>query len=166
MDAVVHGDEVEARRRARRVRVPAVEQDGRVVVPVQEDEGLLAQHDKGRVHELGQLGRDEKHRPQARCAVAVPRLRRVAHGRVEAAPRDEVDEERGRAQEAHCRKGGQCEVPHGEGALEAQGADVRRLHDLDARVAEGLPGEGTRHVSCIALLCTRPILAISPNKLQ
>ena len=48
-----------------RVRVPAVEENSDVVVPVEEDEGSLARHDEDRVDELGDLGVDEQLHPQA-----------------------------------------------------------------------------------------------------
>lgn len=45
--------------------VPGVQQHGDVVVPVQEDERLLAQHDEHGVAQLGQLGQHEHVRPEA-----------------------------------------------------------------------------------------------------
>lgn len=55
MHGVVHADEVEAVRRLLEVRVPAVKQHRDVVVPVQEDEGLLPQHDEDRVAQFRDL---------------------------------------------------------------------------------------------------------------
>jgi hypothetical protein len=53
--SVVHGDEVKARAGERAVGVPAEEENGHVVVPVEEDQGLLAENDEERVDELGDL---------------------------------------------------------------------------------------------------------------
>ncbi len=50
VDEVVHGAEPAARRLEALVAVPAVDEDGGVVVPVEQDELLLAQHDEQRVH--------------------------------------------------------------------------------------------------------------------
>lgn len=49
MHTIVHNDEPARRGRVLREGVPGVEQDGDVVVPVQEDERLLAQHYEHRV---------------------------------------------------------------------------------------------------------------------
>ena len=57
---VVHDDEPAARGRELRARVPAVDEHCGVVVPVKEDELLLAQHDEQSVHELGHLAQDEQ----------------------------------------------------------------------------------------------------------
>lgn len=61
--AVVHDDVPACGRCVLRVGEPRVEQHGYVVVPVQEDEGLLAQNDEHRVSQLGQLGQNEQERP-------------------------------------------------------------------------------------------------------
>lgn len=63
--AVVHHDEPARRRRVLGVREPRVDQHGDVVVPVQEDQRLLAQHNEQRVAQLGQLGQHEQPRPEA-----------------------------------------------------------------------------------------------------
>ena len=46
---------MDAPRTERRERVPAEEQHGDVVVPVQEDQRLLTEHDEQRVDELWDL---------------------------------------------------------------------------------------------------------------
>jgi len=46
MDGIVHGHKVETSGRSVGVRVPAEEQDGDVVVPVEEDEFLLLSEEK------------------------------------------------------------------------------------------------------------------------
>lgn len=52
VDAVVHDDEPAGRRGVLRVREPRIHQHGDVVVPVQEDQRLLAQHDENGVAEF------------------------------------------------------------------------------------------------------------------
>lgn len=62
---IIHHDEPPSAGRVLREAEPGVEQHGDVVVPVQEDERLLAQHDEHRVAELRQLGQHEHPRPEA-----------------------------------------------------------------------------------------------------
>ena len=69
MNRIVHGHEVEGLGRLRGVRVPAVEQHGHVVVPVQEEQGALARDDEEGVDELGDLGEDEQLDPEAAGAI-------------------------------------------------------------------------------------------------
>jgi len=47
------------------VAVPHVDEDAHVMVPVQEDERLLAEDDEGGVPELEQLGQGEQPGPEA-----------------------------------------------------------------------------------------------------
>jgi hypothetical protein len=58
--------------------MPAEEKDSHVVVPVEEDELVLSQHDEHSVDELGHLGIDEKHRPEASSTKTEGRLGRGA----------------------------------------------------------------------------------------
>lgn len=67
--AVVHDDEPARGRRVLGVREPRVDQHGDVVVPVQEDQRLLAQHNEQRVAQLGQLGEHKQPRPEAAHAI-------------------------------------------------------------------------------------------------
>lgn len=69
MDAVVHHDVPSRGRGVLRVWEPGVQQYGNVVIPVQEDQRLLAQHDEDRVTEFGYLRQHEHPRPEARYAV-------------------------------------------------------------------------------------------------
>jgi len=62
---VVHGHEVESRACHGGVGTPAEQQHSHVVVPVQEDERSLAEHDEHRVDELRHLTVDEEHHPEA-----------------------------------------------------------------------------------------------------
>ena len=65
MHRVVHCDEVERLWGLVRVRVPAVKQDGHVVVPVEENEGSPAGNDEERVDELRNLREDEQLDPKS-----------------------------------------------------------------------------------------------------
>lgn len=55
MNTIVHDDEPARGRRVLRERVPGVQQDGDVMIPVEEDERLLAEHYEYCVAELRQL---------------------------------------------------------------------------------------------------------------
>jgi len=57
---VVHDDEPPSGRCELHIREPCVQQHGDVMVPVQEDERLLAKHDKYRVTEFGELGQHKQ----------------------------------------------------------------------------------------------------------
>jgi hypothetical protein len=52
MDGVVHNDEEDARRARGHVRVPAVQENSNVMVPVQEDERFLVNDDEEGVEQL------------------------------------------------------------------------------------------------------------------
>lgn len=52
MHTVIHDDKPARRGGVLRKRVPSVQQHGDVVIPVQEDQRLLAQHDEHRVSQL------------------------------------------------------------------------------------------------------------------
>jgi len=65
---VVHGYEVQTRSRHGRVRAPAKQQHGHVVVPVQEDKGLSTEHNERSVNQLRNFTKDEKHNPEAGLA--------------------------------------------------------------------------------------------------
>lgn len=69
VDAVVHHDEPTGRRGVLGVAEPAVHQHRDVVVPVQEDERLLPQHDEHGVAQLGQLRQHKQPRPEATDSV-------------------------------------------------------------------------------------------------
>ncbi len=71
MHDVVHDDEPSGGRGVLGEGVPRVEQHGDVVVPVQEDERLLPQHDEDGVAQLGNLGQHERQRPEAGDAVTL-----------------------------------------------------------------------------------------------
>ena len=65
MDGVVHGNEVYSRRVVGRVGVPTEEQHGGVVVPVQEQQWLLAQDYEHGVDELEELAEVHEHDPSS-----------------------------------------------------------------------------------------------------
>ena len=62
MHRVVHGDEVEAVGGLLVVGVPAVEEHGNVMVPVQEDQRLLAEYYEDCVAKLGNLRAKKRER--------------------------------------------------------------------------------------------------------
>lgn len=65
MHAIVHNHEPPRRGRVLSERVPGIKQHGDVVVPMQEDEGLLAQNYEHCVAQLRQFGENEHPRPEA-----------------------------------------------------------------------------------------------------
>jgi hypothetical protein len=142
VDHVVHGHEVQARPRHRGVRVPAEQQHRHVVVPVQEDQRLLAQHDEGRVHQLGQLREDEQHHPEARGPVRPaqralhpgPDRRRRADRLLVVHGQDVGHEARHGAPHADEGEHAQHRVPDGEGHAQVEGPP--RGHDVRPREAE------------------------------
>ena len=71
MHGVVHGDEPTSGGCVLFARIPRVDENGRVVVPVEKDEILLARHNERRVDELRDFAVDEEHAPRARHAVGV-----------------------------------------------------------------------------------------------
>lgn len=81
VDTVVHHDEPARRGRVFRVAEPGVHQHRDVVVPVQEDQRLLAQHNEDRVAQLGQLGEHEQPCPEARHFVLLNKTGGWTRGR-------------------------------------------------------------------------------------
>lgn len=71
MDEIVHGHEPTTGCCEVFVAVPAVDEHGGVVIPVQEDELLLSQHNEHGVDELWQLAQHEHQRPEAGDAVGI-----------------------------------------------------------------------------------------------
>ena len=109
------------------VAVPAVDEDGDVVVHVQEGELGLAQHNEEGVEELRELGEGEEEGPQPRPHRADVGTG-VAHGvsppaKVDHAERRNVDAYDGvEAEHAECR------APHAQGSAEVKG--LAGLHVL------------------------------------
>lgn len=64
MDGVVHGHEPAAAGHTVFIRVPAVQQDSDVMIPVQEDQTLLTQDDEHRVPEFRRFTQSEGKRPE------------------------------------------------------------------------------------------------------
>lgn len=83
VDGVIHHDKENAGRRFGRVRVPAVEQDCHVMVPVQKEERFLVNDNKEGIEQFGEFGQNEQLDPEAGAAAAKGRARieaeRVAH---------------------------------------------------------------------------------------
>ena len=63
MNGVIHGNKVDATAGTSGVGVPAEQQHGGVVVPVQEHQGLLAKNDEHRVDQLEKLREVHEHHP-------------------------------------------------------------------------------------------------------
>mmetsp|Transcript_102394 Transcript_102394/g.310831 ORF Transcript_102394/g.310831 Transcript_102394/m.310831 type:complete len:320 (+) Transcript_102394:212-1171(+) len=148
---VVHGDEVDAGGHLPHVGVPAIEQHGAVVVPVQEAHLALARHEEDGVHELGVLGVDEERRPDASGPGAVAGSGRAAHRVSEAKLPQHHHEVRQRADRADEGKDCQEEVPHRQGAFQVvwlhvlHGGGAQEEADEVARggdVAHPPPGAG------------------------
>ncbi len=71
MDKVVHACEPSARRAVIMIAVPAVHQHGRMMIPVEEYELLLAQHYEHGVHKLDKLAHHKQKRPEAGHAIGI-----------------------------------------------------------------------------------------------
>ncbi len=69
MNGVVHRHEVDATARTGGVSVPAEQQHGGVVVPVQEHQRFLAKNDEDRVDQLEKLREVHEHDPRAHGSV-------------------------------------------------------------------------------------------------
>lgn len=63
--AIVHHDKPASGRRVFGVREPCVDQNGDVMVPVQKDERLFAQHNEQRVAQFGQFREHKQPGPEA-----------------------------------------------------------------------------------------------------
>jgi hypothetical protein len=144
VDAAVHRGEDEAGGGVRREGSPALREDGEVVEPVEEDDGALREDEEERVDEFRDLGVDEGHRPEARGAEALHRLRGAADRRVEAVRRKVPEEVRRRAEEGDEGEDGEENVPRGEESLEdgaahrrgAERAEERRRREDKGDVAD------------------------------
>mmetsp|Transcript_923 Transcript_923/g.3868 ORF Transcript_923/g.3868 Transcript_923/m.3868 type:complete len:214 (+) Transcript_923:1128-1769(+) len=135
MHGIVHRHEVQARGGLGAVGQPAVQQHGDVVVPVQEDQALLAEHDEERVHQLGDLGVDEQRGPQALAAQAVHAGRRVADGVCEVVAVQVVHQRRHRPHHAHEAEQAEEQVPRRQRAPQVPRLLV--LHVLGPEVDHG-----------------------------
>ena len=119
----IHGGEPAAARAAVLVADEAEYEHGGVMVPVEEDERLLPQHDEHGVEELEELAQHEPVAPGARYAVQVAR---VAYGGDNALGRQRVHELGHEADGADQAKHGQEDVPEDEWHAEVEGGP--RLH--------------------------------------
>lgn len=76
MYKVVHDDEPSCGSDVVPVRVPGIEKDGQVMVPVEEDERLFTQNDKRSVTELDDLREHKRPRPERRCRTYIFTVKR------------------------------------------------------------------------------------------
>ncbi len=128
MDRVVHAAEPDRRGGHVAQRVPAVDEHGRVVVPVQEDELLLAQHHKQGVDKLGHLAQHELPAPAGEHTVE---LEIVADRVVQAVRVQHIVHVGHVADGADDAKQGQYAVPDDEWRLESE--PLAALHDPPQR---------------------------------
>lgn len=146
--AVVHHDEPPRAGRVLREAEPAVEQHGDVVVPVEEDQRLLPEHDEDGVPQLGQLAQHEHERPEARDAVLRDE-RGHAHAVVEAVVGERVQELRPGPAGPHDAEDRQGGVPEGEHPAQLEPRPV--LHQV-------LPPEDEHHVRAHVVEALGPVL--------
>jgi len=121
MHAQVHGREPDAPGGAADVRMPAVQQHGRVVVPVQEDDGAALGQKQHSVEQLGDLRHAEQKNPRTRRADRVAaghggarradEVRRGANGPEETVVSEDDDEARHDADCTDHGEKGQRKVP-------------------------------------------------------
>mmetsp|Transcript_46610 Transcript_46610/g.143758 ORF Transcript_46610/g.143758 Transcript_46610/m.143758 type:complete len:372 (-) Transcript_46610:52-1167(-) len=121
---VVHAGEVNADGVVGRVREPAVEHHGGVVVPVQEDDRLLLEDEEDGVHQLGDLRQSEDGHPKPHGPVRPPLKRRVAHSEAETARREVIEQIRHTDGGPVDGEGGQDEIPHDEERLEVESCAI------------------------------------------
>ena len=140
VDEVVHGHEPASARRVVLVAVPAVDEHGGVMIPVEKDELLLAQHDEHGVDELGQLAHDEHEGPEARHAVGIVA---IAHRVDDALIAQRVDELGPDAHRTKYAEQGEYRVPYDEGR--AQLVAIARAHRPYAHEREQHIGDGDVH---------------------
>uniref|UniRef100_A0A1E1WP72 Uncharacterized protein n=1 Tax=Pectinophora gossypiella TaxID=13191 RepID=A0A1E1WP72_PECGO len=149
VDAVVHDDEPARGGGVLGEGVPGVQQHGDVVVPVQEDEGFLAQHYEHRVAQLRQLREDEHPRPEAGHFVLLDKAWHT-DGVVDAVVPEHVDELRQGPARAHDAEQRQRTVPYYQRAPELEPGPI--LHVV-------LPSEDECHVHTNIIKRYSPILS-------
>mmetsp|Transcript_11181 Transcript_11181/g.20250 ORF Transcript_11181/g.20250 Transcript_11181/m.20250 type:complete len:275 (-) Transcript_11181:80-904(-) len=146
VDGVVHADEEEAGGGLEGVGVPAEEEDGHVVVPVEEDQGPLPGDDEVRVDKLEGLGVDEELDPEAGghgppVGVGLP-----AHILLDGLVEDVVEEVGDGPGHSHEGEGGEEEVPGGEDGAVGVSGGLLVLHVVlsaeDGDKVDSAEGEG------------------------
>jgi len=103
-----------------------------VVVPVQEDQGLLADDNEESIHQLRELGKAEQLHGQTGTR-ATPAVSAITYSLVELLRSNQVKHVRNSLNHTPCRKSGQKQVPQGKRTSEIKGLSV--LHDHGAKVA-------------------------------
>lgn len=117
MDDDVHEDEVASGRRVMLEGVPREQEDGDVVVPVQEHDRSFPRHQEERVTQLRELGHEEEEDPEAGQVIRSC----GAHGSQESLLRDKEPDFDESSKHADVREDGESGVPGKEGPLEGQG---------------------------------------------
>ena len=125
MNDEVHDDEPAGGGGVLAEGVPAVDEDGDVVVPVEEDQLLLPQHDEDGVPQLGHLGQHEHPGPEPAHSVVLDEAG-DAEGVVEAVGVERVHELGQRPGGAHDAEHGQEHAPSRQGATQVEGRPVAR----------------------------------------
>mmetsp|Transcript_63629 Transcript_63629/g.127615 ORF Transcript_63629/g.127615 Transcript_63629/m.127615 type:complete len:248 (-) Transcript_63629:291-1034(-) len=117
---VVHCDEVDPGRHLPHERMPTVQQDGAMVVPMKEPHLPLASDEEGCVKQLEVLGQDEEKHPQPGRAVSVAGAGGAAQRVAEAELPQEHEEVWDGAQHADDREDRQQQVPDRQGHLQVE----------------------------------------------
>ena len=125
MNNEVHDDEPAGGGGVLAEGVPAVDEDGDVVVPVEEDQLLLPQHDEDGVPQLGHLGQHEHPRPEPAHSVVLDEAG-DAEGVVEAVGVERVHELWQGPGGAHDAEHGQEHAPPRQGAAQVEGRPTAR----------------------------------------
>lgn len=148
MDTVVHNNEPPSTGRVLRIAEPGVQKYGDVVIPVEEDQGLLPQHYENSITQLWKFTQDKHPRPEARNFVLFDETGHT-HRVVEAVVGEGVEELRDRAAGADDAERGQQRVPEAEDSAEFEPRPV--LHEV-------LPAEDEHHVDADVVEAQRPVV--------
>ena len=115
MDGVVHDAKYEGLGGPDNIRVPAVEEDRYVMVPMEENEWFLVNDNKKGVKEFRYLGEGKELNPQSGTAVAKVLFAVGAKVFVKGIVRPNVHESGGRTEKTNTGKEGETQIPCGHG---------------------------------------------------
>jgi hypothetical protein len=116
VDGIIHYDEPKSSGAGRGIRMPAVEKDGNVMIPVQEDERLLVNDNKEGINQFGKLAETEQLNPKAGRARTELTFGIVADVIPEGHVIKIVGELRCRSDHSDEGEQTQAEIPHGQRA--------------------------------------------------